>query len=76
LPNSRQQLSFASERLTSRRLEAGSQLIVQISLMKSPYAQINLGAGPDVSDESVSAAARPLQIRWFSDTTIEIPAVN
>jgi putative CocE/NonD family hydrolase len=75
-PSARQHFSFTSGRLASRKFEAGSQLIVQLSVMKSPYAQINLGTGQDVSDESAADARRPLQIRWFSNTSIEIPAVN
>ena len=66
-------LSFASGRLTSRQLQVGSRLIVQISVLKTPYAQINLGTGRDVSDESTADDKDPLQIQWFSSTLIRIP---
>ena len=53
----RQQLTFKSERLTSRRLQAGSRLVMVLGINKRPDHEINYGTGGDVSAESVADAA-------------------
>jgi uncharacterized protein len=69
----RQQLNFRSERLTSRRFQAGSRLVMVIGINKRADQQINYGTGADVSDESVADAAVPLKIRWYGSSYIDIP---
>jgi putative CocE/NonD family hydrolase len=73
VPEEPTRLDFTSGRLMSRRFEPGSRLVVQIGVMKSPFAQVNFGSGKDVSDESVADAGEPLRIDWLPATTIEIP---
>jgi putative CocE/NonD family hydrolase len=75
-PGAHEHLSFTSGRLTSRQLHVGSQVIVQIRIVKSPYAQINMGTGRDVSDESAADGKQPMRIRWFSTTSIKLPLSN
>ena len=72
-PGRRQRLDFRSGRLTSRRFQPGSRLVVVLSVLKSPGAQINYGTGKDVSDETIADAGEPLTIRWFGDSFIDIP---
>jgi putative CocE/NonD family hydrolase len=72
-PGAHEHLYFTNGRLTSRRLQAGSQVIVQIRIVKSPYAQINMGTGRDVSGESAADGKEPIRIRWFSTTSIKLP---
>lgn len=72
-PGARQRLDFRSGRLTSRQFQPGSRLVVVLSVLKSPGAQINYGTGKDVSDETVADAGEPLTIRWFGDSFIDIP---
>jgi putative CocE/NonD family hydrolase len=69
----RQQLAFRSDRLTSRKLQAGSRLVMLLGINKRPDQQINYGTGGDVSDESVADAALPLKIRWYGSSYIDIP---
>jgi uncharacterized protein len=72
-PGKRQRVPFTSIRLTSRRLERGSRLVVLLGPIKAPVLQINYGTGKDVSDETISDAGEPLRIQWFGGSFIEIP---
>jgi uncharacterized protein len=69
----RQQLGFRSERLTSRRLQAGSRLVMVLGINKRADQQINYGTGEDVSDESIADATSALKIRWYGSSYIDIP---
>jgi putative CocE/NonD family hydrolase len=72
-PGLRQKLDFESRRLTSRKFQPGSRLVVLLSSIKQPDVQINYGTGKDVSDETLADAKEPLKIEWFSDSFIDIP---
>jgi putative CocE/NonD family hydrolase len=69
----RQKLAFTSERLTSRKFQSGSRLVVVLSINKEADVQINYGTGKDVSDESIVDAKVPMQIKWFNDSYVDIP---
>jgi hypothetical protein len=69
----RQELTFKSERMTSRLLQAGSRLVMVLSISKRPDREINYGTGVDVSEESIADGKIPLKIKWYSDSYIEIP---
>ncbi len=69
----RQQLTFRSERMTSRVLQAGSRVVMVLGVNKRPDREINYGTGDDVSEESIEDGKIPLKIRWHSDSYIEIP---
>jgi len=69
----RQQLSFRVERLTSRRLQAGSRIVIVLGVNKTPEQQINYGGGDDVSAESLDADSPPLAIRWYGDSYVDLP---
>jgi len=62
-----------SGRLTSRRFQPGSRLVVLLRIPKSPGAQINYGTGKDVSDETIADAREPLEIRWLGDSFLDVP---
>lgn len=72
-PNARQQWTFRSERLTSRRLETGSRLVVVLRINRQPDMQINYGTGGDVATETIADATAPLRIEWLGDSVIEVP---
>jgi len=72
-PGVREHLDFKSVRLTSRRMQPGSRIVVLINVIKQPGMQINYGTGKDVSDETIADAKEPLWIRWFGDTFVEVP---
>ncbi len=69
----RQQLPFTIERLTARKLKAGSRIVVVLGVNKRPDQQLNLGSGKDVKEETVRDARTPLTIRWYSGSTIDLP---
>jgi putative CocE/NonD family hydrolase len=69
----RQELTFKSERMLSRQLQAGSRLVMVLGINKRPDREINYGTGNDVSEESIADAKVPLKIRWHNDSYIEIP---
>jgi putative CocE/NonD family hydrolase len=69
----RQELSFRSERMTSRLLQQGSRLVMVLGINKRPDREINYGTGNDVSEESIADGKIPVKIRWHNDSYIEIP---
>jgi uncharacterized protein len=69
----RQELSIKPERITSRRLQAGSRLVMVLGVNKRPDREINYGTGNDVSEESIADGKIPIKVRWYSDSYIEIP---
>jgi len=72
-PGTRERVDFKSVRLTSRRMAAGSRIVVLLSIIKQPDMQINYGTGKDVSDESIADANEPLIIKWFGDSFVDVP---
>ena len=72
-PGVRQQWTFRSERLTSRRLQPASRIVVVLRVNKQPDMQINYGTGGDVAAETIADATTPLRIEWLGDSVVEIP---
>ena len=71
-PGKLSRLPFATS-LVSRRMQAGSRLLVLVDANQSPFAQVNYGTGKDVSDESVTDAGAPLEIRIASGSYVDLP---
>ena len=69
----RQELAFKNDRITSRRLQAGSRLVMILGVNKRPDREINYGTGSDVSEESIEDARAPLKIQWHSASYVEVP---
>jgi putative CocE/NonD family hydrolase len=69
----RQELTFRSERMTSRQLSPGSRLVMVIGVNKRPDREINYGTGGDVSAESIADGRIPVKILWHDDSYVEIP---
>ena len=69
----RQQLTFKSERMTSRLLQTGSRLVMVLGVNKRPDREINYGTGDDVSEETIASGKTPIKIRWYSNSYIDIP---
>jgi putative CocE/NonD family hydrolase len=72
-PGRVESIPFDKTRMMSRRLSKGSRLLVTLNVNKNPYAQINYGTGKDVSDEDITDAKIPLQIKWQNGSYIKIP---
>jgi hypothetical protein len=71
----RQTITFKMERLTSRKLQAGSRLVLVLGVNKRPDEEINYGGGEDVSAESLEDPddREPVKLRWYGDSYIDIP---
>lgn len=70
----RQQLAFRSQQLMARRLQQGSRLVLVIGVIHQADRQINYGLGDDVNAESSKrAGGKPLRIRWYPGSWIELP---
>lgn len=72
-PGKRGTINFKAIRLISRKLAPRSRIVAVIGPIKQPGQQINYGTGKDVSDETIADAGRPLEIRWFSSSFIDLP---
>lgn len=68
----RQLLAFTAERVTARRLAAGSRIVLVIGINKRPDRQINYGSGKDVNSEFIVDAKRPVRVRWHAGSYVEI----
>ncbi len=73
VPGRRQRLDFKSWRLTSRQLQSGSRLVMVLSVIKEPGAQINYGTGKDVSDETLADAKAPVSLKLSGESFIDVP---
>jgi len=72
-PGRPQRLSFQSGRMTSRRLAAGSQVVIVLAINKQAQSQLNYGTGKDVSSESIADSKVPLDISWLGGSRITLP---
>jgi putative CocE/NonD family hydrolase len=66
-------LDFKSVRLMSRQLQAGSRVVLVLTVIKGPGRQINYGTGKNVSDETIDSAGAPLEIKWFAGSYVDLP---
>ena len=48
-------------------------MVALVGPLKAPVFQLNLGSGKDVSDETIADAGKPLEIRWFGDSFLDLP---
>ena len=72
LPGKLETIPFYRSRLFSKQLQKGSRLLLVLNIDKNPYAQINYGTGKNVSFETVKDAGDPLEIRWSTQSFIEL----
>ncbi len=72
-PNEKTKLPFGIIRMTSKKINKGSRLVVVINGIKDPFTEINYGTGKNVADETIKDAEEPLIIKWYGDSYLEIP---
>lgn len=72
-PNQKTIVPIINSTMTSKLIEQGSRLVLVLNVNKNEGAQVNMGTGKDVSDETIADAGTPLEIKWFSDSQINIP---
>lgn len=72
-PGKRYQWAFESGRPVSRRLAPGSRLLAVLGVVKFAGAQVNLGSGKPVAEETIADAGEPLEIQWYPGSRLELP---
>jgi hypothetical protein len=73
VPGRRERLDFQGDiRMVSRRMGAGSRIVIVLGVIKNAGQQINYGTGKDVSAESIQEAGAPLGIRWLGGSYVEL----
>ncbi|MBR7747833.1 CocE/NonD family hydrolase [Undibacterium baiyunense] len=72
-PGKKTQVPIVNARMTAKLLPPGSRLVIVLDVNKNSNAQVNMGTGKDVSDETSADGKEPLEIKWFSDSKIVIP---
>ncbi|SCW86632.1 CocE/NonD family hydrolase [Mucilaginibacter sp. NFR10] len=75
-PGQMESIPFINSYITSRQFSKGSRIVILLNINKSPFEQINYGTGKNVSDETISDAKEPLQIKWFNDSYINVPVLR
>ncbi len=73
MPGKKTQVPIVNARMTAKLLPPGSRLAIVLDVNKKPDAQVNMGTGKDVSDETSADGKEALEIKWFSDSRIVIP---
>lgn len=56
-------MDFRSIRLMSRQCQAGSRIVLVVTIIKEPGRPINYGSGK-FSEETIQDAELPLTIKW------------
>jgi hypothetical protein len=72
-PGKIESIPYSKTFFVSKKISAGSKLVVLLGINKSPDWQINYGTGKDVSAETISDAKEPLEIKWYGNSSIKIP---
>jgi putative CocE/NonD family hydrolase len=72
-PGQLERLTLHGARWLARRVQAGSRLVLVLGVKKRPDEEINYGTGKDVSQESRADAGRPLEVRWYGSSHLDIP---
>jgi predicted acyl esterase len=57
----------------SRLVRAGGRMVVLLGVNKERDAEVNYGAGKEVSTESIADAGEPLSVKWLGSSSIDIP---
>jgi uncharacterized protein len=72
-PGVKTKVSIVNSVMTAKLIGKGSRLALIVNVNKNPGAQVNMGTGKDVSEETIEDAGEPLQIKWFNDSQFKVP---
>lgn len=72
-PNKKILVPIINSTMTAKLIEKGSRLVIVLNVNKNSGAQVNMGTGKDVSEETIEDAGEPLEVKWYSDSQINIP---
>lgn len=75
-PNRLETINFDRTRFVSKKINAGSRLIVLLNINKHPFEMINYGSGKPCAEETIHDAGEPLQIKWHNKSFIKIPVLR
>jgi putative CocE/NonD family hydrolase len=75
-PNKIETIDINQNFITSRELQKGSSIVIVLGVNKNPNWEVNYGSGKDVSSETIADAAEPLQIKWYTNSTITLPILK
>ena len=75
-PGKIETIPFTNSYITSKKISKGSRILIILNVNKSPWEQINYGTGGDVSRETIKDAGEPLQVKWYTDSFIQIPILK
>lgn len=72
-PNKIVTIPFSNTKLVSKKLSVGSRILVYINVNKNPFSDLNYGTGKEVNQETSTDSGEPLQVRWYTNSFVEIP---
>ncbi len=72
-PNIKTMIPIVNARMAAKLIAKGSRLAIVLNVNKNRDAQVNLGSGKPVNNETVADAGQELSIKWFNDSRINIP---
>ena len=72
-PYEKTHVPLVNPRMTAILLEKGSKLALVLDVNKNRSAQVNLGSGKVVNEETIADAGEPLKIRWHNDSVFHFP---
>lgn len=75
-PNTIETINMNNTFITSKQLQKGSRIVIVMGVNKNPNWQVNYGTGKDVSEETIQDAEVPLEVKWYNDSTINIPVLR
>ncbi|GLX78247.1 hypothetical protein tinsulaeT_15870 [Thalassotalea insulae] len=73
VPQKKTTVPIIDARMTAKLLKKGSRLAIVLNVNKNHQAQVNMGSGKEVNNESIADAGEPLIIKWYNDSQINIP---
>jgi len=73
VPNHKTMIPIINSTMTAKIIEKGSRLAVVLNVNKNSGAEVNMGSGKRVSDETINDADSALKLKWFSDSELRIP---
>ncbi|MCG8331143.1 MAG: CocE/NonD family hydrolase, partial [Chitinophagales bacterium] len=71
--NSLETIPFSNTHLVSKKLEKGSRLLVYVDVNKNPFSELNYGTGKEVTKENIKDGNKPLIVKWYNSSYVEIP---
>ena len=73
IPNQKTLVPIVNSTMMAKLIGKDSRLAMVLNVNKNSGAQVNMGTGKDVSEETIDDAGVSLEIKWFSDSQINVP---